>query len=94
LCHISEIKKHPFFNGIDWDFLLNEEIKPPLKPTLAEIENFYIKIKAKFNSESDTTSHDDNILHTLTTSVIAPDAHSGLSGVSVNLQKSHENISL
>jgi len=83
LCHVAELKKHPFFNSMDWDSLLNEEMKPPLKPTIQEIESFHTKIKLKFNSEADTGDHDDNILHTLTTSVIAPDVHSGLSGVSL-----------
>jgi len=96
LCHIAELKKHPFFNGTDWESLLNEEMKPPLRPTIQEIESFHNKIKLKFNSEADTGDHDDNILHTLTTSVIAPDAHSGLSGVSlnVNLAKSQNELNL
>eukprot|EP01099_Mayorella_cantabrigiensis_P003426 TRINITY_DN262_c0_g1_i2.p1 TRINITY_DN262_c0_g1~~TRINITY_DN262_c0_g1_i2.p1 ORF type:complete len:373 (-),score=100.12 TRINITY_DN262_c0_g1_i2:422-1540(-) len=27
-----EIRKHPFFNGIDWEKLLAKEIKPPFEP--------------------------------------------------------------
>lgn len=26
----SEIKRHPFFKGIDWDLLMQKEIQPPL----------------------------------------------------------------
>jgi serine/threonine protein kinase len=39
----TEIKVHPFFDGIDWDALLRKEIEPEWKPALAgelDTDNF------------------------------------------------------
>ncbi|KAL4152614.1 hypothetical protein PRNP1_009542 [Phytophthora ramorum] len=33
--NISDILRHPFFRGIDWDLLLKKQITPPWKPKLA-----------------------------------------------------------
>ena len=38
----SEIKKHPFFKGIDWEKLANKEINPPLDLLKLKIENYNI----------------------------------------------------
>lgn len=45
----DEIKKDPFFKGIDWDRLLRKEIEPPFKPTVksdddvSNIDSCFIK---------------------------------------------------
>lgn len=39
----KEIKKHAFWNEIDWDKLLNKQIKPPFKPAVeseSDVSNF------------------------------------------------------
>ncbi|CAI5742609.1 unnamed protein product [Hyaloperonospora brassicae] len=35
--NISDILKHPYFRGIDWDLLLKKQITPPWKPKLASL---------------------------------------------------------
>lgn len=34
LARPDEIKRHPFFKGVDWDALLRKEVKPPFVPDL------------------------------------------------------------
>lgn len=29
-----ELMRHPWFTGVDWDMILNKQIKPPFKPKL------------------------------------------------------------
>ena len=36
---VQEIKRHPFFNGIDWNKLLRKDIDPPFKPTKTRPED-------------------------------------------------------
>uniref|UniRef100_M4B1V5 Protein kinase domain-containing protein n=1 Tax=Hyaloperonospora arabidopsidis (strain Emoy2) TaxID=559515 RepID=M4B1V5_HYAAE len=35
--NISDILKHPYFRGIDWDLLLKKQITPPWKPKLTSL---------------------------------------------------------
>jgi serine/threonine protein kinase len=45
-----EIKKHPFFQGVDFDALLNKEIEPEWKPVLRDeldVTNFDQKVTAQ-----------------------------------------------
>ena len=51
----EEIKKHPFFEGIDFEGLLQKKIKPPFKPALnglLDIQNF----DSEFTSEDTVAS--------------------------------------
>lgn len=34
----EEVKKHPFFKGIDWDAVCNKKIKPPFMPRVTKID--------------------------------------------------------
>uniref|UniRef100_H2Y4U6 non-specific serine/threonine protein kinase n=1 Tax=Ciona savignyi TaxID=51511 RepID=H2Y4U6_CIOSA len=43
---VEEIKRHPFFNGIDWNRLLRKDIDPPFKPSVTRAED-----AAYFDSE-------------------------------------------
>ncbi|KAH8312362.1 hypothetical protein KR044_010429 [Drosophila immigrans] len=57
----SDIKNHPWFQGVDWFVLLNQEINPPYIPTVSNIEdlsnfeNFEpkSKVKSKINRHPD-----------------------------------------
>lgn len=35
MSNAEEIKKHPFFSGLDWDKLQNRELEAPFKPSLS-----------------------------------------------------------
>lgn len=37
---VEEIKAHEYFDGIDWDKLLNKEYEPCFKPTIEGVNNF------------------------------------------------------
>ena len=34
---VDEIKKHPFFSGIDWDKLANKQLHPPFTPNVISV---------------------------------------------------------
>ncbi|KAJ3386805.1 Serine/threonine kinase [Lobulomyces angularis] len=39
----EEVKKHPYFNGVDWNAILSKQIPPPWKPTIkspTDVSNF------------------------------------------------------
>ena len=36
---VQEIKRHPFFSGIDWNKLLRKDLDPPFKPALTRAED-------------------------------------------------------
>lgn len=59
----SEIKRHPFFKGIDWQKLMNREIDPPIILTMeddAENEELqYLKAVEK-NKFKDVDYQKDN----------------------------------
>jgi len=38
---IDDLKKHPFFESIDWDKLLKKEVLPPFQPTVVQDDAFY-----------------------------------------------------
>jgi hypothetical protein len=38
----DEIKRHPFFKGIDWDKLSQKLVTPPYKPPVVRIHSYII----------------------------------------------------
>lgn len=39
----EEIKKHSWFAGVDWNLIVQKQIKPPFKPSLkSELDDKYI----------------------------------------------------
>ena len=48
---VEAIKKHSFFNGIDWDKVLTRGYKPPIRPK-ANDEGDYKNIDGQFLNES------------------------------------------
>ena len=36
---VEEIKAHPWFSGVDWNLILNKQIKPPFKPRISSQED-------------------------------------------------------
>jgi hypothetical protein len=37
---IEDLKRHPFFDGLDWDKLYRKEIAPPFKPAVTVHSSF------------------------------------------------------
>lgn len=51
----QNFKRHPFFEGLDWDKLYRREIRPPVKPKIrhkSDLSNF----DASFTSQTPTDS--------------------------------------
>jgi len=58
------VKKHAWFNNIDWDKAFKKELEPPLRPAMGNLENFSKQL-TKINVEEDLeedmeTSHMEN----------------------------------
>jgi hypothetical protein len=43
----SEIKKHPFFKGINWDDVLNKKLEPPTSEGFSDEEDSSERIQFK-----------------------------------------------
>lgn len=54
---MDEVKKHKFFNNINWNKLLAKEVEPPFKPSMREINisNEFTSIPVMFNFEEEIT---------------------------------------
>lgn len=52
----EDVKKHPFFEGLDWDKLCKKEIPPPFKPqmTNGKMDTTYIDAEFKDETPKDT----------------------------------------
>jgi hypothetical protein len=38
----EEVKKHPYFNGVDWDAFMTKKVTPPWKPTIVRTSEFFL----------------------------------------------------
>lgn len=43
----KELMNHPFFEGIDWNKLLNKEYQPPFNPGVVRFHSFIIDLFSK-----------------------------------------------
>ena len=56
---IPEIKKHPFFQDLDWDLVLNKKIQPPVKMTNLR-EEYGMNQKVNFKDEDYNQDNNEN----------------------------------
>ncbi|XP_076820905.1 ribosomal protein S6 kinase alpha-3-like [Clavelina lepadiformis] len=54
---VEDIKRHPFFSGIDWNKLLRKDIDPPFKPAATRAEDAtYFDSKFTSRTQRDSVS--------------------------------------
>jgi len=53
---LNELRRHPFFEGLDWDKLYRKELKPPFKPDVTEgkMDTSYVDEEFKKETPKDT----------------------------------------
>ena len=57
---IPEIKKHIFFEDLDWDLVQNKKIQPPVE-MINTREEYNLKVKVNFKDEDyDLNNYDNN----------------------------------
>lgn len=61
---IDDLKRHPFFDGLDWDKLYRKEIVPPFKPAVTEgkMDTSYVDEEFKKETPKDTPDVASNTL--------------------------------
>lgn len=61
---IEDLKRHPFFDGLDWDKLYRKEIIPPFKPAVTEgkMDTSYVDEEFKKETPKDTPDVASNTL--------------------------------
>ena len=57
LANPEEIRKHPFFKGIDWDLLFQKKITPPFIPSVTDAQDVS-QIDPYFTEEAPNTDID------------------------------------